>query len=52
MRLKESMISTVVKIVHEEAEYAHSQVLEAGYVDDISRIRKQLRMANEEEYNA
>lgn len=50
--LKQSLGGTVERIVQEEAKYTHSRIMEEGYVDDISRIRKLLGIANETEYKA
>lgn len=50
--LKECLLRVVENMINQEAEYAKSHILDVGYVDDISRIRKDLGLAHEDEYHA
>jgi len=50
--LKGSLVRVVENMINQEAEYAKSHILDVGYVDDISRIRKDLGLAHEDEYHA
>lgn len=42
----------VESIVNQEAEYKRKEILEEGYMDDVTRIRKQLGIASEMEMKA
>ena len=50
--LKESLLRVVENMISQEAEYAKTHILDVGYVDDVSRIRKDLGLAHEDEYHA
>ena len=50
--LKESLLRVVENMINQEAEYAKTHILDVGYVDDVSRIRKDLGLAHEDEYRA
>ena len=50
--LKNCLVRVVEHMVNQEAEYAKSHILDIGYVDDVSRIRKNLGIAHEDEYHA
>ena len=50
--LKGSLVRVVENMINQEAEYAKSHILDVGYVDDVSRIRKDLGLAHEDEYHA
>ena len=50
--LKECLLRVVENMINQEAEYAKSHILDVGYVDDVSRIRKDLGLAHEDEYHA
>lgn len=50
--LKFALVRIVEHMVNQEAEYAKSHILDIGYVDDVSRIRKNLGIASEQEYKA
>lgn len=50
--LKFALVRIVENMVSQEAETARSNILANGYVDDVSRIRKNLGIAHEDEYHA
>ena len=50
--LKESLLRVVENMISQEAEYAKTHILDVGYVDDVSRIRKDLGLAHEDEDHA
>ncbi len=50
--LKSALVRIVENMVSQEAETAKSNILANGYVDDVSRIRKDLGIAHEDEYHA
>lgn len=52
LHFKKELDKLVVSIVTQEADYKKNEILEAGYVDDISRIRKLLGVASQTEMKA
>ena len=50
--LKFALVRIVENMISQEAETARSNILANGYVDDVSRIRKNLGIAHEDEYHA
>lgn len=50
--LKCELSNLVESIVNQEAEYKKKAILEEGYVDDVTRIRKLLGIASDTELKA
>ena len=50
--LKCELSNLVESIVNQEAEYKKKTILEEGYVDDVTRIRKLLGIASDTELKA
>ena len=51
-QLKCELSNLVESIVNQEAEYKKKAILEEGYVDDVTRIRKLLGIASDTELKA
>lgn len=51
-QLKCELSNLVESIVNQEAEYKKKTILEEGYVDDVTRIRKLLGIASDTELKA
>ena len=51
-KFKLELGNLVESIVHQEAEYRKNAILEEGYVDDVTRVRKLLGVASEVELKA